>query len=88
MTQLGIIHADLKVGANVAGAKRLRANDLLSNRGVIPHGAGFIVTQEEARNLGLGTVPGLDLHIRPYRNGRDLTGTVIPPFLTGFESRA
>jgi hypothetical protein len=75
MTQLGIIHADLKVGANVAGAKRLRANDLLSNRGVVPHGAGFIVTQEEARNLGLGTVPGLDLHIRPYRNGRDLTGT-------------
>jgi hypothetical protein len=42
---------------------------------VIPHGAGFIVTPDEARGLGLGTVPGLDQHIRPYRNGRDLTGT-------------
>ncbi|MCX7225954.1 MAG: class I SAM-dependent DNA methyltransferase, partial [Burkholderiales bacterium] len=74
-TQQGIIHADLKVGANVAGAKRLQANDLLSNRGVIPHGAGFIVTPDQAQSLGLGTVSGLDNHIRPYRNGRDLTGT-------------
>lgn len=75
LTRQGVIHADLKVGANVAAAKRLQANDRLSNRGVIPHGAGFIVTPEEARSLGLGTVPGLDQHIRPYRNGRDLTGT-------------
>ncbi|MFM7849346.1 MAG: type IIL restriction-modification enzyme MmeI, partial [Rubrivivax sp.] len=75
LTRQGVIHADLKVGANVAGAKRLQANDRLSNRGVIPHGAGFIVTPDEARSLGLGTVPGLDQHIRPYRNGRDLTST-------------
>lgn len=75
LTRQGVIHADLKVGANVAGAKRLQANALLSNRGVIPHGAGFIVTPDEARSLGLGTVQGLDQHIRPYRNGRDLTGT-------------
>ncbi|MDP3521958.1 MAG: class I SAM-dependent DNA methyltransferase [Hydrogenophaga sp.] len=75
LTRQGAIHADLKVGANVAGAKRLQANALLSNRGVIPHGAGFIVTPLEAHNLGLGTLPGLEKHIRPYRNGRDLTGT-------------
>ncbi|MFN7549477.1 MAG: class I SAM-dependent DNA methyltransferase [Pseudomonadota bacterium] len=75
LTRQGVIHADLKVGANVAGARRLQANDRLSNRGVIPHGAGFTVTPDEARSLGLGTVPGLEKHIRPYRNGRDLTGT-------------
>ena len=75
LTRQGVIHADLKVGANVAGAKRLQANDRLSNRGVIPHGAGFIVTPDEAQGLGLGTVPGLEKHIRPYRNGRDLTST-------------
>ena len=75
LTRQGVIHADLKVGANVAAAKRLQANDRLSNRGVIPHGAGFIVTPTEAQGLGLGTVPGLENHIRPYRNGRDLTGT-------------
>ena len=38
------------------------------------HGAGFIVTPEQAQALGLGRVPGLDRHIRPYLNGRDLTG--------------
>lgn len=71
----GRIHSDLKVGANVADAKTLRANELLSNRGVIPHGAGFIVTVEQASLLGLGTVPGLERRIRPYRNGKDLAGT-------------
>lgn len=74
-TRQGVIHPDLKVGANVAGAKRLQANGRMSNRGVIPHGAGFIVTPEEAKNLGLGTVHGIERHIRPYRNGRDLTST-------------
>lgn len=75
MTRQGVIHADLKVGANVAGAKQLQANSGLSSRGVIPHGSGFLVTPLEARGLGLGVVPGLEKYIRPYRNGRDLTGT-------------
>jgi len=69
----GAIHADLKIGANVAAAIRLRASDGMSNRGVIPHGAAFILTPEQARHLGLGQVPGMELLIRPYRNGRDLT---------------
>ena len=37
------------------------------------HGAGFIVTPAQARELGLGRVAGLERHIRPYLNGRDLT---------------
>jgi hypothetical protein len=37
------------------------------------HGSGFIVTPEQAADLGLGRVPGLERHIRPYRNGRDIT---------------
>ena len=37
------------------------------------NGAGFIVTPEYAREkLGLGKRDGLEPHIRPYRNGRDL----------------
>jgi len=35
-------------------------------------GAGFIVTPEEAQKLGLGRIEGLERHIRPYRNGRDI----------------
>ncbi|MEF9944175.1 MAG: hypothetical protein RR758_08335, partial [Burkholderiaceae bacterium] len=51
----------------------MRANSNLSNRGVQLFGAGFIVTPEQAVDLGLGSVSGLERHIRHYRNGRDLT---------------
>lgn len=71
----GLIHPDLRIGANVAAARALRANAGLSNTGVKLHGAGFIVTRTEAAALGLGTVDGLERHIREYRNGRDLTAT-------------
>lgn len=69
----GRVHSDLRVGANVTAAVRLRANDLLSNRGVIPHGEGFLVTPDDARRLGLGTIEGLKERLRPYRNGKDMT---------------
>lgn len=71
----GKIFADLRIGADVAGAMPLKANEGISSPGVKLHGAGFIVTPAEARALGLGTVPGLENHIRDYRNGRDLTAT-------------
>ena len=65
--QRGLIHADLRVGANVAAAQPLRAMQGVSSPGVKLHGAGFIVTPEQAQALGN---PPL---IRDYRNGRDLT---------------
>jgi hypothetical protein len=71
----GSIHADLRVGADVASAKPLVANLGVSSPGVKLHGAGFIVTPDEAAALGLGHETGLDQHIRQYRNGRDLTAT-------------
>jgi hypothetical protein len=73
--QQGLLHADLRIGANVVSAKPLLANLGLSNRGVQLFGAGFIVSREEAAALGLGTVPGLERHIREYRHGRDLNAT-------------
>jgi hypothetical protein len=71
--RLGAIHADLSVGANVASAVSLRAMEGISSPGVKLHGAGFIVTPSEAKELGLGKVQGLEQHIREYRHGRDLT---------------
>lgn len=65
----GLIHADLSIGANVAAAQALRAMQGISSPGVKLHGAGFIVTPEQAQALGN---PPL---IRDYRNGRDLTDT-------------
>ena len=65
--QRGMIHADLTIGANVAAAQALRANENLSNRGLQLFGAGFIVTPAERAALEA------DAPVKPYRNGRDLT---------------
>lgn len=69
----GKLFADLKIGADVPGANLLQANAGISSRGVQLIGSGFIVTPDEAKQLGLGTTPGLEQHIRQYRHGRDLT---------------
>ena len=71
----GTINADLSVGANVAGIIPLQATAGLGYRGMQLIGSGFIVEPSVAVELGLGRRPGLEKHIRPYRNGRDLTGT-------------
>lgn len=41
--------------------------------GVKLHGSGFIVSENEAIQLGIGKVPGIDRHLRCYRNGKDIT---------------
>jgi hypothetical protein len=69
----GKILADLTIGANVTGAQPLRANAMLSNRGMQLIGSGFIVTPEQAALLGLGRIQSLEKHILPYLNGRDIT---------------
>jgi hypothetical protein len=71
-TMAGIIHADLTVGVDITATKPLLANEGVCSPGVKLHGAGFIVTPEQATALGLGRRPGLENHIRIYRNGRDL----------------
>jgi hypothetical protein len=70
--QIGNILPDLTIGADVAGAEPLEANDGLAHLGVKLHGMGFVIEPEKARELGLGEVDGLEEHIRPYRNGRDI----------------
>jgi hypothetical protein len=69
----GPIHSDLTIGADVTAAKALEANEGISSPGVKLHGAGFILTPQEAEHLGLGKRVGLEKYIRNYRNGRDLT---------------
>ncbi|HZM03688.1 MAG TPA: DNA methyltransferase [Candidatus Saccharimonadales bacterium] len=70
----GQISADLTTGANASVAATLKANEKMSSEGVKLHGLGFVVTADEAKSLGLGRIAGLEKHIRPYLNGRDLTG--------------
>jgi SAM-dependent methyltransferase len=71
---VGTINSDLTVGVDVTKCAALQANAFVCSPGVKLHGDGFIVAPSEAEHLGLGRRPGLENHIKPYRNGRDLTG--------------
>jgi hypothetical protein len=68
----GKINSDLSVGVDVTKAVHLLANEGVCHDGVKLHGGGFLITRAEAEHLGLGRRTGLEKHIRPYRNGRDL----------------
>lgn len=71
--RVGSIQADLTIGAATVSTKPLKSNDRVCSPGVKLHGAGFIVTPQEAIALGLGKTPELENFILQYRNGRDLT---------------
>jgi len=70
--QRGRINSDLTVGVDLASASAMKANEGLSSRGMMLFGSGFIVTPQQAEHLGLGRTPNLEMHIRPYLNGRDI----------------
>ena len=68
----GRIHSDLSIGVDLTAARPLQANRGLCSPGVKLHGAGFIVSAQRARDLGLGRRAGLEDYVRPYLNGRDV----------------
>lgn len=70
--RVGIINADLKIGADVTAAKELRSNQRIAANGCALHGNGFLLTEGEAASFGWPTTPGIAEIIKPYRNGRDL----------------
>ncbi|MEL7430335.1 MAG: DNA methyltransferase, partial [Pseudomonadota bacterium] len=71
----GKINSDLSIGVDLAKTSELQANTGICSKGVLLCGAGFIVTREQAKHLGLEKQKGLEKHIREYRNGRDVTNT-------------
>jgi hypothetical protein len=74
------IHADLSAGANVVGARPLRANMGLSYQGMNLVGKGFRLDPEELPSLGLDPA-ALPPVVRPYMNARDLTQGGGPRFV-------
>ncbi len=72
-TTEGEINSDLTVGIDITSSITLEANDGICSPGVKLHGAGFIITPQEAEHLGLGKRSGLEMYVKNYRNGRDLT---------------
>ena len=73
-TEEGIITPTLTLGADLTKIKPLRANAGLCGRGVMLTGRGFMVTPEQAKSLGLGSVKDLEKHVHSLCNGKDLTG--------------
>ena len=75
----GSIWPDLAIGANVAGAMPLKANKDLAFMGAklvqARSGPGFVVSQDDAVRLGLGTLDGADGVLPRYKNGKDITQT-------------
>ncbi|MCF6432941.1 DNA methyltransferase [Leisingera sp. MMG026] len=71
--QGGKIFANLQTGADVAGARALMANGAIAGRGPQLMGQGFLVKRSEASALASKYSALSSRHIRPYKNGRDLT---------------
>jgi len=69
----GTLAANLQVGSDLTSCGALQANSMLAHRGVQTIGSGFIITPDLATTLGFGRLPGIENHVRGYRNGRDLT---------------
>jgi hypothetical protein len=69
----GHVSPDLTVGTDITSCVALHANRELAFMGAKLVGDGFVVTADQARQLGLGSTPALAKHIKPFRNGRDLT---------------
>jgi hypothetical protein len=70
-TRRGVIHADLTVGAKVAGARRLQANAGICFQGMNLVGKGFRLTPGQVLALGYN-VAALPEVIKPHFNARDL----------------
>lgn len=82
--KVGVIGPDLRVGANVAAAIRLKSNMALCSVGMKTIGDAFQIDEGTARRLGLGTVPDLEKHIRPYLNGRDFVARARGKWVVDF----
>jgi hypothetical protein len=67
----GRIHADLEVGADVAGSKALLANEGIACNGMMLAGQGFVLSASEGAYLAEGDAAAGEL-IRPFLNGAEL----------------
>lgn len=77
----GTIQPNLTVGAAVASARLLRANEGLAHQGVTPLGEGFRVTEVAARQYPDALAIGV---LRRYMNGRQFIEGATPAYIVDF----
>ncbi|MFL5384088.1 MAG: class I SAM-dependent DNA methyltransferase [Longimicrobiaceae bacterium] len=87
-TQVSTLNYDLSASVNVAAASSelLLSNTGLSFAGFQLYGAGFIIEEPEAQRL-IAANPANTEIIKPYRNGRDITGRPRNAFVIDFGFR-
>ncbi len=71
LTHRGIIHPDLRVGANVSSALPLRSNVGIAIKGFELGSQGFLIEKEQG-DKWLKEAPELNRVVLPYMNGSDL----------------
>ncbi|WP_068858351.1 class I SAM-dependent DNA methyltransferase [Perlucidibaca aquatica] len=79
----GRLFADLKVGADVAGASHLASNKKIALKGFELGNQGFLVDKEQARIL-LEAIPGTYKVLKPYLNGSQLVDGAIKYYVLDF----
>jgi hypothetical protein len=68
--RVGVLNADLTIGANLLGTKSLNANSAICNVGVIPHGEGFVLSPDQASAFDGSSVRRVI--IKRFVNGKDV----------------
>ncbi len=68
----GVVNADLSLGADVSSAVALQANRALASMGPALGSRGFVLSEDEKRDLMQRDGDQLADVVRPLRNGRDL----------------
>ena len=69
--ELGMVAANLQIGADISSCRALEANEGIVSRGVQTIGSGFVLTKNEADHLKEKDGDTAQT-IRPYLNGKDL----------------
>jgi SAM-dependent methyltransferase len=80
----GLINADLTVGANVGGSRKLLSNEGLSWNGVMLAARGFVISASEASHIMVTDNQESQQIIRPFLNGADLVRSPKRRFLIDF----
>ena len=83
---LGTVHANLKLGADVASATPLRSNSNMSFMGVIPSGLGFRLTESDLDHLGL-TLQEVAPVVSEYLVGNELTDNKTVGLIVDYDTR-
>jgi len=73
LERIGLIHANLTIGADVGGAVPLESNENLASTGLILGSRGFVLTRAEVDALEAANIECAKL-IFPLRNGDDING--------------